>query len=435
MTAEIAILNKTAVSLAADSAVSIGQYPNLKIYNTVNKIFELSCRYPVGIMIYGRLDYMGLPLETVIKEYRRLRKGRSFDRISDYKNDFLNYLNSEVPRSIKDEEDNIHLLIYDLYSRAAKDIEELILKDILTRGSFHKSKTNGFAQTYIKGEIDRLKKLSFIGTRKSTRLPSSYIAIIDGLADALMAKIAPNEETKRLLRSYAGLFLNKNEFSSYRTGIVFAGFGDRDICPSLEAVQIDGIVNGALKNSTTNSVDIGRQPPQADILGFAQDDMMKSFLDGVDPRFRNYINGLVSDIITDTCREILNATITDPVKASSAMSRLDSVIQSMTKSYTTKIDKFIDKNSSLPIKEMIRSMPRQEMATLAESLIEITSLKRKVTRQQETVGGEVDVAIISKSEGFVWVKRKHYFPSELNQRFFTRREEAEQEGRHATARK
>jgi hypothetical protein len=32
----------------------------------------------------------------------------------------------------------------------------------------------------------------------------------------------------------------------------------------------------------------------------------------------------------------------------------------------------------------------------------------------------VDVAIISKDEGFVWTKRKHYFPAELNQRFLAR---------------
>jgi hypothetical protein len=65
-------------------------------------------------------------------------------------------------------------------------------------------------------------------------------------------------------------------------------------------------------------------------------------------------------------------------------------------------------------------MPKQELGTLASSLIEITSLKRKVSRGQETVGGDVDVAIISKAEGFVWIKRKHYFPKDLNARFFNR---------------
>jgi len=69
---------------------------------------------------------------------------------------------------------------------------------------------------------------------------------------------------------------------------------------------------------------------------------------------------------------------------------------------------------------MIRHMPKQEIAALAKALIDLTSLKRHVSQEQESVGGDVDVAVISKSEGFVWVKRKHYFQSEFNTRFFAR---------------
>jgi hypothetical protein len=66
MTAEIAVLNKSAVALAADSAVTIGRPPNSKIYNTVNKIFELSSVHPVGIMIYGSLDFVGMLMNPLI---------------------------------------------------------------------------------------------------------------------------------------------------------------------------------------------------------------------------------------------------------------------------------------------------------------------------------------------------------------------------------
>ena len=37
---------------------------------------------------------------------------------------------------------------------------------------------------------------------------------------------------------------------------------------------------------------------------------------------------------------------------------------------------------------------------------------------EETVGGPVDVAVISKGDGFVWINRKHYFKPELNAPFF-----------------
>jgi hypothetical protein len=38
--------------------------------------------------------------------------------------------------------------------------------------------------------------------------------------------------------------------------------------------------------------------------------------------------------------------------------------------------------------------------------------------QDETVGGPIDVAVISKGDGFVWIKRKHYFERDLNPHFF-----------------
>jgi hypothetical protein len=35
----------------------------------------------------------------------------------------------------------------------------------------------------------------------------------------------------------------------------------------------------------------------------------------------------------------------------------------------------------------------------------------------ETVAGPIDVAVISKGDGFIWIKRKHYFSPELNPHF------------------
>ena len=39
----------------------------------------------------------------------------------------------------------------------------------------------------------------------------------------------------------------------------------------------------------------------------------------------------------------------------------------------------------------------------------MTGLKRHVTTDEESVGGPVDVAVVTKCDGFVWIKRKHYF--------------------------
>ncbi len=57
---------------------------------------------------------------------------------------------------------------------------------------------------------------------------------------------------------------------------------------------------------------------------------------------------------------------------------------------------------------------------MAEAPINLTSLKRRVSLDQETVGGPIDIAIISKGDGFVWIKRKHYFDPALNPSYFYR---------------
>ena len=56
MTAEIVIMNKLRVALAADSAVTVQTQTGQKIYNTVNKLFTLSKYEPVGIMVFGSAD-------------------------------------------------------------------------------------------------------------------------------------------------------------------------------------------------------------------------------------------------------------------------------------------------------------------------------------------------------------------------------------------
>ena len=57
MTAEIALLNKTAVALAADSAMTV--QGTGKIY-PANKLFALNKRHPVGIMVFNNAEYMGV---------------------------------------------------------------------------------------------------------------------------------------------------------------------------------------------------------------------------------------------------------------------------------------------------------------------------------------------------------------------------------------
>ncbi len=94
MTAEIAILNKSGVALAADSLVTISPEGRPAKTYVVDKLFMLSKYHPVGIMVYGGAELLGVPWETIIKVYRRHLGDRSFATIDDYSDDLVEFLSS-----------------------------------------------------------------------------------------------------------------------------------------------------------------------------------------------------------------------------------------------------------------------------------------------------------------------------------------------------
>ena len=106
MTAEIAVLNKFGVALAADSAITVDTFHEgeikTKVYNTANKLFSLSKYHPVGIMFYNTVTLGGIPWETVIKCYRKKLGRQSFGTVDEYARDIFSWLNSSP--AIFDEE-------------------------------------------------------------------------------------------------------------------------------------------------------------------------------------------------------------------------------------------------------------------------------------------------------------------------------------------
>ena len=76
----------------------------------------------------------------------------------------------------------------------------------------------------------------------------------------------------------------------------------------------------------------------------------------------------------------------------------------------------------LPLRRIIGGLAIEEMSELAETLVMLESLKEKVTSRTQSVGGPIDVAVITKAEGLVWIKRKLFFDPEINQRYFLRQQ-------------
>lgn len=95
MTAEIAIMNKEAVALAADSAVTSSLSGGKKIFTSADKIFALSDTSPVGIMFYNSAKFMGVPWDTILKTFRRQLPKQGYDKLGDYISAFIKFLEKD----------------------------------------------------------------------------------------------------------------------------------------------------------------------------------------------------------------------------------------------------------------------------------------------------------------------------------------------------
>jgi hypothetical protein len=109
----------------------------------------------------------------------------------------------------------------------------------------------------------------------------------------------------------------------------------------------------------------------------------------------------------------------DDNNKNSLKDNLKKIRDELFKKFFENLTNYRRKNYIDPVISAVGVLPKEELADMAYSLVNLTSFKRKVSMDAETVGGPIDVAVISKKDGFIWIKRKHYFNKDLNPQFFT----------------
>ncbi|WP_195238407.1 hypothetical protein [Romboutsia sp. 1001285H_161024_C4] len=434
MTAEIGILNRQGVALAADSAVTFGGSENPKILNSANKLFNLVKGMPIGIMVYGNGSFMGLPWEVVIEEYRKhiSLSDIKFDTLEEASNSFINFLGN--PNKFY-RNTNSEAIIYNNMMVAVKEITEIagneiynifvdrhptvkesddIFIEVLNR-IVEDSKNREFVEGFSEDDIEYIK--------------SQSESVVRNISDRLVVKL--DEENIEKLKILAGNLICKDIWLN-QTGIVIAGYGESDLLPVLQEFYTEGIINGKLKYKLNKVSEIYQDDidghPTAEIVPFAQQEMVYSILTGIDQNLEMFLMQNLENSYSEIMSYIINMLQENGIsllnKENNKMENgvyIDSIaeylinnLNELKSNITNKQrEKFIN-----PILDMVSLLPKEELAIMAETLVNITSFKRKFTFDAETVGGPIDVAIISKSDGFIWIKRKHYFSKELNHSYF-----------------
>lgn len=433
MTAEIIVLNREGVAMATDSAVTSSLGDIDKISSSANKLFSLSNKHPVGIMVYGNSSLMGIPWETIIKVYRSTYLPPiGFPTLDEYAKHFISFL---CYKNVKfhhfAEENYIQDFVADILLRIIRvisnnveankreghDIDEIYLSRIINRVI-----DDAYAFHHNSGTLYITIEQSKIVFRKYNKHIKNHI-------DTAFAGFPLNSGYRSKLYDLLVEAFSKSILDNVSSGVVIAGFGENEFLPMVKAFRIEGIVRFNQNDTEleilkyvededkSSSADI-----QSAVIPYAQEEMVCRFMEGVDPDYlveeERFLTGLFKDYASKVVSQLNRYDEKEKRKIFQKLSRYGNRI---TKEFSKNMEEFAEDYFANPTVEAVARLSKNELALMAEALVYVTSLKRKVSPDSETVSEPIDVAVISKGDGFVWIKRKHYFEPKLNPVYFMKR--------------
>ncbi|MDX2143907.1 MAG: hypothetical protein SFV19_11175 [Rhodospirillaceae bacterium] len=422
MTSEVAIMNRRCVVLAADSAQTVTYTINGKeekrYFKGENKIIQLSEHRPVGLMTFGNANLERVPWELLIKLFRTELGKKSFNDIQGYANELFTFIdahNDLFPAGDRQAALKRHIstAAYSILKQAmtspgytgAKEVREqaVAINDFVDTASAA-YENNQLAPPFNQVEVAQV--LATTSGDVANELKAVFPAEDPwGSINFQSLSIAA---IKLLYREYERL-LDDNS-----TGIVIAGYGDKDFFPKLSEYRCFGLLGARSLWKEARRQQAVTVERSAHLLGFASTRMIETIENG--------FSLSAFDIFVEASRKSLRGyseSIKNELKLSSLPNEDAHITQATELFRKASVSANLDRNY-WPLLRVIEALPVDEMIELGETLIKLESLKEKVTEPTESVSGAVDVAVISKTDGFIWIKRKHYFDPQMNPRYFAR---------------
>jgi len=395
MTCEVVAMNKYGAALAADSAVTVGN--GEKIYHHAQKLFSLSAAAPVGVMLSGVPEIMGVPWEIVIKSYARQLGERRCDRLEEYAQDFLCFVESSsalFPVSVQ--RDWFRLLVESYWRDQLAEplrfaggckaqtsprhprptLAQLLQRDHATWRKYSGKPTKFLMSKSIPGD----------------KVLSDYGTVLDRLECQVFGARARACAVRQALRATVKFMYDKPWFHPRdRSWIAFVGLGEAEPFPVLQEYLVGSIASGQLRWAKTGEARVTRDE-SAHVVALAQKDTIDMFFRGIDPKLEAKLENIVLRCMSRTLAGERGDRRGRIGKVREAFRRL--------------LDAEIDEKYEAPLLAAVDAMPPHGLTNIAEALVRLTAFHKRICiEQKETVDAAVHAAFISKGDGFAWIGR------------------------------
>ena len=422
MTSQIAVFNLECVAVASDSVLTIANGRQQRTLSSSEKVFDLGPAHRVVVLGSGEARFMSVPWSLLLQEWSS-RLAQPLDRLSDYAADLVAWLGEQEDLFPEDvQEDYFSWLVHDYFSAVRRHIIEALAERDLEDAPWDSLDVQRCVDEIVEEHIDRLRSLPErpdCDEVSDAFFVSGRQGVVAQAFDRMFHDLPRTVRSDDWIRLHIpALILGRHERFSRDSVIAFVGYGNADLYPGNQAVEFQGLINRRVRCRVREATQV--TPCNSSLISsFAQADAINTFLDAYHVDFLDRAHRTLDAILDEHLNEDDDPSEHDPVGAALDESEDDAeddefveVERPLTarerahRRLQDDFDQLSWERFVSPMLATVDSLPRADMARMAEALVGIQALRAASGGAQPTVGGPIDVAVISRAHGVQWLRRK-----------------------------
>ena len=400
MTSQVALFNMEAVAIASDSVRTVSNGAQLRTLETSEKLFDLGDGHRVVMLTSGSAAIMRVPVSVLFGEFRSSLAG-PLPTVGDYARGFVDWLVARTDLfDEKAQDTHFGWQLRDYYGMVRVEVRNAIAADGLIDDPWDSTSVQGVVNRVVDTLVNAIKEdddLPDLNARQDENyldarrelIEFSFIDQVEGMPRTVAADW-------RLTKELPGLILAKAEQWTRDTVVAFIGYGADDLFPKHQVVTVHGVINNQVRAEWWEPAGV-TPSNRAIITPFGQDEAIETFLRAYNEDFLAVAHQRVDHLIEEVD---LSGVLLPDEGDSAEVARLTHVALDDDFRRLSQ-ERFIE-----PVLDAIEHLPRTDLARMAEALVGVQALRAALARQQPTVGGPIDVAVISRSHGVQWLRRK-----------------------------
>jgi hypothetical protein len=405
------IMNRQAVVLAADSAVTYGGGQSPVVTLEAEKILELSDT--IAVMVYSRGDVLGRSWSQIAHAFRKEVPKQDYSSVSECAEAFFAFLDNNrklFPESeeMEEFEDLMRAALLTVlnHARAMRSYPGASLDS--DEAAFNAALDVYLDHLRADDYGNKRDRLEIFSDFEPSDFYARYGSLIDALINEALGPFAMEDRLRSKIFDFAYMIATQPAFLEPYAGLVFAGFGNDDLFPVYSHYYGSILVNGVMKRAHDETTMVGVDDgPNAYLRTFAQAEMTHAFLRGIHPYMFDVMISL--NLVTNeaAAEMALKEAGLDAAQIDSVMSRLlDHQLPHLTGEFVHATQSISQQEFINPFIKVVAASGKKQLAETAKSLVELNILKSDLHQHQTGVGGEVDVAMVSRTSGLEWHAKK-----------------------------